>query len=132
MLLPSHPGVDSAVGRVGGIRPVCAARAICPSGAICHAALLPALPRGLYRSPDTLRGHWHLDMTHAQRAERVNHSVDHRLGRGDGAGLADALDAHWVRRAGRLGARDLDEWNLPRGWHGVVHHAAAEELAAVV
>src|SRR5690348_18255415 len=85
--------------------------------------------RGLNRLPDALWRQRHVDMLDAQRRERIHHRVDNRLTGGDGAGLADALDARQVVRAGCLGARRLNRGNLGRIWHGIVRHAAGDELA---
>src|SRR5262245_60718371 len=55
-----------------------------------------ASPAILNRAPDTLRRDWHVEMTHAERGERVVDGVEQRRQRADGAGLAHALGAERV------------------------------------
>src|SRR4051794_26310837 len=68
----------------------------------------PASLRALDGAPDLLRGVRHVEMADPQWAERV----DDRVGDGgrarDATGLADALDAECVDRAGRHGLVELE------------------------
>ena len=53
-------------------------------------------------------------------------------GRGDGAGLAAALDAQRVRRAGRAGHGHVEGRQVAGARHAVVHVAGGDQLAFLV
>ena len=55
---------------------------------------------GLHGPPHPQRRQRHVDVLDPEVAHRVEHGVDHRRGRGDGARLADALGPQRVRRRG--------------------------------
>src|SRR5580700_6045925 len=54
--------------------------------------------RRLDRPPDLLRLKWHIQVADAERAERVEHCVDHARCRTDRARLANALDPQRIER----------------------------------
>src|SRR6266571_3954489 len=88
----------------------------------CMAFLLELLPHGVRRR-------WHRYVLHA---ERVGDRVHHRRRRADGAGLAAALHAERVVRAGRLARVDFEHGDVARARDAVVGEGAGEQLAGVV
>ena len=79
--------------------------------------------------PDPLGGGRHDDVVDAERAQRVDDGVHDRRGRGDAAGLADALDAEHVARRGGLGAAGVEVRQVGRARDEVVDHRAGDEVA---
>src|SRR5262249_8673043 len=63
---------------------------------------------GLHRAPDPLGRCRHLDVTHAERPQRIGDRVHHRGRRADGARFAATLHTQRVVRAGRLLGADLE------------------------
>ena len=84
------------------------------------------------RFPDALGRRRHVDVGDAERRERVDDRVHHRRGRGDRARLADALDAHRVRRARRDRVVELEARELGRRRHEVVGERRGQEVAVGV
>src|SRR5258706_2736897 len=90
----------------------------CLLGCLLHFAFLA-------RAPDPLRHGGHLDVLHA---ERVGERFHHRRGRADRAGLAAALHAQGVVRAGRFLRAYLEGRDVVRARHAVVEIRAGDEL----
>ena len=82
--------------------------------------------------PDFFGRQRHVDVPHAQRAERIHHGIHHRRRTADGAGFADAFDAQRIHRRRRVGVAALDPGNDAGLGHGIVHQLAGDELAVVV
>src|SRR5205814_10490023 len=94
----------------------------------------PSLPpfSGLNRPPDPLRAQRHVEMGDAEVGKGVDHRVDHRRRAGDGAGLANTLDPHWIDRAGRHSVLGLEGRQLAGGWDRIVHQRACDELSVLI
>src|SRR5437762_9773134 len=90
---------------------------------------LESLACPLHHVPELVWSRGHVDVLDAERAERVADGVDHRRARGDGARLADALDAKLVGRARRDRVVQAQWWNLSDRRKHVVDHGSGLELA---
>src|SRR5262245_32163421 len=91
--------------------------------------LLPRVPDG---APDLLRRERHVDRADVKRSERVHDGVVDGDRRGDGARLADALDAQRIDGRRRFRRPELEVREEVGLGHGVVHHRSGEKLAALV
>src|SRR6218665_1576398 len=96
----------------------------CSSGFGAWIGLLDGLPYAVGRCR-------HIEVAHAQRAQRVEYGVDHRRRRAYGPGLAATLGAQRAVRAGRAYMAQFEIGEVVRARHRVVHEAAGEQLAGL-
>ena len=83
-------------------------------------------------APDPLGGQGHFQAGYAQGAQRVDDGVVDAHGGGDGAGLADALDAQGVVGRRRHRGKGLDVGHQMGPGQRVVQHRAGQQLAVIV
>src|SRR3981081_125789 len=97
---------------------------------------LPSIARRparlLNELPEPVRAGRHVYMLDAQRAKRVTDRVDDRDRAGDGAGLADTLDAELICRRRCDRAAELETRKLVGRGHEVVDHRARLELPGII
>src|ERR1019366_6043073 len=74
----------------------------------------------------------HIDVPHAQVAERIHHRIDDGGRRSNGAGLAHAFHTQRIHGRGRTRVGALDPWNHAGLGDGVIHQLTGDELAVVV
>src|ERR1039457_4490591 len=87
---------------------------------------------GLNQVPNLFGSEWHIDVPHAQVAERIHHRIDDGGRRTDGASLAYAFNAQRIHGRGRTRVGALNPWNHAGLGDGVIHQLAGDELAVVV
>src|SRR4051812_34052265 len=86
----------------------------------------------LNRAPYLLGRERQIEMSDAERLERIEHRVGDR-GRGaNRARLADALHAEWIRRRRRDRAAEHVFGNVARARDGVIHELAGQQLPVFV
>ena len=83
-------------------------------------------------APQLLGPQHHVDVLHAELAQRVDGRGDDARRRAERAGLADALGAERVHRRRRHRAVQLEAREVDRARHRVVHERSGQQLAVVV
>src|SRR3989449_4951700 len=91
-----------------------------------------ALSTSTERTPHALATERHVEMTDAERRQRVHDGIDGGRRGADRRGLADALGAERVERRRRHGLSGRERRQVFGVRHGVVHERAGEQLAVLV
>src|SRR5258708_361948 len=103
-----------------------------PESLACLLSTVGVFMRLLDLLPDPIRAGRHVDVVDAKRAQRVADRVDDRDRAGDGARLADALDAELVGRRWSDGASELELREFVHGRDEVVGQRAGLHLTGLV
>ena len=82
--------------------------------------------------PQLLGPQHHVDVFHAERAQRVDRRRHDARRRSERAGFADALRAERIARRRRHGRRQLEAREIGGPRHRVVHERSGHQLAVVV